>query len=158
MTIDERRRLIERYKAGYGEVIAALEGFPVESLTSHPIPGKWSAAEIVHHLADSEMTSAIRLRKLLSESNPILQGYDQEAFARDLHYQSRPIAPALDAFRAARETSAQLLDAMSEDDWRRRGWHTDSGPYHAEQWLEIYAAHAHGHAEQIRRLRGAMGS
>ncbi len=156
MTSNERRALIERYKQGYAEVAAALDGFPAAGLTAHPIPGKWSAAEIVHHLADSETQSAVRLRKLLTEPHPVIQGYDQEEWARALRYNERPLPPALAAFKAARETTAQLLDAMSEADWRRHGWHSESGSYHAERWLEIYAEHAHGHAGQIRRLREAL--
>ena len=157
MNPDERKRLIAQYREGVDEVVRALETIPARHLTAHPIPGKWSAAEIVHHLADSETTSAIRLRKLLTEPYPVIQGYDQEHWATALRYTERPIAPALAAFRAARETTAQLLDTMTDADWRRHGWHTESGSYHAERWLEIYAAHAHGHASQIRRLREALG-
>ena len=156
MTADERRALIERYKAGYAEVAAALDGFPQAQLAAHPIPGKWSAAEIVHHLADSESQSATRLRKLLVEPFPVIQGYDQDEWTRALRYSERPLEPALALFRAARDTTAQLLDLMSDADWRRHGWHTEAGAYHAERWLEIYAEHAHGHAGQIRRLREAL--
>ncbi len=156
MTSEQRRALIERYKAGVAEVLAALDGFPEGQLTARPIPGKWSAAEIVHHLADSEGQSAARIRKLLTEPHPVIQGYDQDEWARALRYNERPIAPALAAFRAARETTAQLLELMTDADWRRHGWHSESGAYHAERWLEIYAEHAHGHAAQIRRLRQAL--
>ena len=158
MTVDERRALIAQYKAGVDEVMRALDGFPADRMTARPIPGKWSAAEIVHHLADSEMQSAGRIRRLLAEAHPVIQGYDQAEWAQRLRYQERPIEPALAAFRAARETTAQLLDGMTEAEWRRLGWHTESGPYHSEAWLEIYAAHAHGHAAQIRRLREALGA
>lgn len=157
MTSEQRRALIEKYRAGYAEVVAALEGFPKDQLTAHPIPGKWSAAEIVHHLADSESQSATRIRKLLAEPFPVIQGYDQEEWTRKLHYQSRPIEPALGLFRYARETTCQLLELMTDEDWRRLGWHSEAGSYHSERWLEIYAEHAHGHAGQIRRLREALG-
>ena len=156
MTRQERADLIARYVDGDDEVERALEGFPKKHLTAHPIPGKWSAAEIVHHLADSEMTSAIRLRKLLVEENPVIQGYDQEAFARRLGYDERDIGPAMTAFLAARATTAQILSRMTEDDWRREGTHSESGRYTAETWLEIYAKHAHGHAAQIQRLKEAV--
>ncbi len=151
-----RRALITRYEDGFAEVTRALEGLPAGRLTARPFPGKWSAAEIVHHLADSEMQSAIRLRKLLAEPHPVIQGYDQDTWAAKLHYQERSIEPSLAAFRAARETTAQLFRHMSEDDWRHLGWHSESGSYHSEHWLEIYADHAHGHAEQIRRLKAAL--
>jgi hypothetical protein len=156
MTSQDKQELIVRYKDGYNRVAESLNGFPPDSLTAHPIPGKWSAAEIVHHLADSETTSALRLRRLLVEDHPLIQGYDQEAFAARLNYNNRDIAPALEAFRSARATTAQLFDLMSEDDWQREGTHSESGAYTAEDWLQIYAAHAHNHADQIRRLRDAM--
>jgi len=156
MTFEERTELIARYKDGYNEVSRALDAFPADSLTAHPIAGKWSAAEIVHHLADSETTSGLRLRRLLVEDHPLIQGYDQDAYAAALNYNRREIAPSLEAFRAARATAAQLFEFMADEDWLREGTHSESGSYGAEDWLKIYAAHAHNHAAQIRRLKEAL--
>jgi hypothetical protein len=158
MTHEERQELIARYRDGYAEVARSLEGFPEAELGAHPLPGKWSAREIVQHLADSEMASAIRLRRLLTEERPQIQGYDQDAYAVRLRYNERDLAPALEAFRAARSTTAQLFETMTEEDWAREGTHSESGRYTAEDWLRIYAAHAHGHAAQIRRLKDSLES
>ena len=157
MTAEEREQLISQYAAGYDEVVQSLEGFPMDKLTAHPISGKWSACEIVQHLADSEMNSALRLRRLLAEDRPVIQGYDQEDYATRFNYNERDIAPALDAFRGARATTAQILSRMTDEDWRRAGTHSESGLYTPEHWLKIYAAHAHNHAAQIGRLREALG-
>lgn len=156
MNNQEKDQLIRQYADGFSEVFKALEGFPKDKLTARPFAEKWTAAEIVHHLADSEMTSAIRLRRLLTEDYPVIYGYDQESFANRMAYNERDILPALEAFRAARATSLQLLERMSDEDWRREGWHSESGRYTTENWLRIYAEHAHGHASQIRRLREAL--
>jgi hypothetical protein len=156
MTPQERNDLIAKYAAGYDEVAQALDGFPSESLNAHPIPGKWSAREIVHHLGDSESTSAFRLRKLLTEDNAIIEGYDQDQFATRLRYNERDMTPALEAFRAARASTVPILNMMSEEDWQRVGTHTESGRYTTEKWLTIYASHAHDHAAQIRRLREVL--
>lgn len=156
MTNDERATLIDRYSQGGDEVSKSLDGFPAAQLTDHPIPDKWSAAEIVQHLSDSEMISAIRLRRLIAEQNPVIYGYDQEHYARALLYNDRDIAPALANFRAVRDVTTQLLRLLTEDQWRRPGWHTENGAYDAEGWLRIYAAHAHGHADQIRRLKAKL--
>jgi hypothetical protein len=156
MTGEERQELISKYKAGYNEVAAALEGFRTDALTAHPIEGKWSAAEIVHHLADSETTSSLRLRRLIVEDHPLIQGYDQDVYATRLNYNQRDMAPSLDAFRSARATTAQLFDFMSDEDWQREGTHSESGSYTADDWLKIYAAHAHNHAAQIQRLKEAL--
>ncbi len=156
MTPEQRQTLVDQYAAGYAEVMRSLADFPAEALTSHLIPGKWSAAEIVQHLADSEMRSAIRLRQLLAEDRPTIQGYDEATHATLLRYNERDIAPALDAIRGARASTVQLLQLMSEKDWAREGMHTDTGRYTAEDWLNIYAAHAHNHAAQIRKLKEAL--
>jgi len=158
MTPEERAPLIAKYEAAYQEVMNALDGFPAESLGAHPIAGKWSAKEIVHHLADSESTSAIRLRRLLTEENPTIAGYDEADWAIKLRYNERDMEPALEALRAARATTVQLLSFMSEHDWQREGTHTESGMYTPEHWLKIYAAHAHNHAAQIKRLKETLNT
>ena len=158
MTPEERQRLIEQYAAGYGEVERSLADFPAERLTARPLVGKWTACEIVHHLADSEMRAGLRLRQLLAEDDARIEAYDQDRYAARLRYNERAdIRPALEALRAARATTAQLLALMTDDDWRRAGQHPEHPRYTAEDWLRIYAAHAHGHASQIDRLREALG-
>jgi hypothetical protein len=156
--MDERKRqeLIEQYKDGYRIVAEALAGVDDRELDAHPAPGKWSPREIVHHLADSEMTAAVRLRLLLAEERPQIRGYDQEAFARSLYY-DRPYERSLEAFRFARESTADILDRMTDTDWAREGTHSEIGRYPVTRWLEIYAEHAHNHAAQIRLARRAAG-
>lgn len=157
MTHAEREQLIAQYAAGYDEVVESLEGFPEDQLSAHPIQGKWSAREIIQHLADSEMNAAIRLRRLLAENRPVIHAYDQEDYAARFNYNERDIAPALDSLRSSRATTMQIIQHISDADWAREGWHPESGRYTAEDWLRIYAAHAHNHAAQIRRLREAIG-
>ena len=152
-----RRALIEQYTSGVRAVIEALHGVTETELDSRPAPTEWSPRQVVHHLADSEMTSAIRLRRLLAEDGPIIHGYDEGAFARRLYYE-RPIQASLEAFRAARQATAELLERLGESDWLREGSHSESGRYTVETWLEIYAKHAFEHAGQIRRGRAIAGT
>lgn len=107
---------------------------------------------IVHHLADSETNSYLRLRKLLAETDAQIQGYDEAEYARVLHY-DRPIERSLAVFRAVRDSTSELLDLLSDDDWARAGTHSESGAFSPERWLEIYADHAVTHADQIARAR-----
>jgi hypothetical protein len=155
MNAAEREVLIDRYEDGFQAVTAALEGMSDTELAAREAPGEWSPREIVHHLADSEMTSAIRLRLLIAQDAPTLLGYDQEAFVRNL-YPDRPIAPSLAAFEAARAATAPILRRLSEEQWQRAGTHSESGRYTVEDWLQIYGGHAHDHADQIRRARAMV--
>jgi hypothetical protein len=148
-----RQKLIDQYKDGYRAVADALAGATDGELNARPAPNKWTAREIVHHLADSEMTAAIRLRLIVATYRPQIAGYDQEEFARRLYY-DRPIEASLDAIKAARRTTSEILDRMTDAEWARQGTHSEIGAYSAEHWLEIYAAHAHNHAAQILVARG----
>jgi hypothetical protein len=149
---EERAGLIRQYRDGYRVVTEALQGITEDEL-DRSAEGEWTPRQIAHHLADSEMMSAIRIRRLLAEPDPVIYGYDEKGFAERLT-SDRPIAPSIEAMRWARETCSQLLDRMSEADWRIVGTHTESGRYGTEDWLQIYAAHAHDHAAQITRARG----
>ena len=75
-----RQALIDQYCEGPGVVTAALAGATDEELDARPAPNEWSAREVVHHLADSEATSYIRIRKLLAEDDPVIYGYDEAEF------------------------------------------------------------------------------
>ena len=100
MQPDERKQLIAQYADGYRAVADALLKITPEELDAKPDPGKWSARQIVHHLADSEMTAAVRFRLLLAEEKPVIKSYDQDRFAGRLHYE-RPHAASLQLFRRA---------------------------------------------------------
>lgn len=155
MDKSERKRLIDKYREGPAEIDRALEEVIEEELDFRIAEGEWTPREVVHHLADSEMTSAIRIRRLIAEEEPVIVGYDQEEFARRLYY-GRPIAGSLLALAGARASTADFLDEFQESDWERFGTHSEfPGPFTVIGWLEYYADHAHDHADQIRRSREA---
>lgn len=150
-----RNQLIDRYREGPAVVDRALAGITEDELDFRIADGEWTPREVVHHLADSEMTSAIRIRRLIAEKEPLIVGYDQEEFARRLYY-GRPIAGSLLALAGARMSTADFLAEFQESDWERFGTHSEfPGPFTVIGWLEYYANHAHDHADQIRRSRAA---
>ncbi len=134
-----------------------LVGACERQLDHKPEDGGFSAREVVHHTADSEMTSAIRLRRLVAEDRPQITGYSPDQFAARLHYAGRPVQPSLDAVRAARESTASIRATLSKAEWERAGTHSEMGEYSIDTWLEIYAAHCHDHADQIRRAAKEAG-
>ena len=147
----ERAALIERYARGPELLKAALAKVPRDALAWRPAPADWSAHEIVVHCADSETNAHARLRFLLAEPQPVIQGYDQDRWARALDYHSLPLEPALATVAAVRANTVPILRRMTEPEWRRIGRHTESGSYAADDWLAIYAEHLEKHARQIER-------
>jgi DinB family protein len=149
----ERQALIERYAAGPAAVQQALDGLADAELYAREGPGEWSVRQIVHHLGDSELDGAVRIRMLAAERQPLLVGWDQNRWAGLLFSAERPIAASLAALSAARVATLPLLRLLSDEQWRRAGAHTEFGPMSGDDWLAFYGDHAHDHAEQIRRAR-----
>jgi hypothetical protein len=148
----DRQALLERFRTGFQDVVDSLDRITPEELDRQPPGSDWTARQVAHHLADSETTAYIRLRRLIAEDNPLLPDYDEEAFARRLHY-DRPIEPSIEVLGAVRAASLQLLESLTPAEWERSGTHSVAGPYSVDAWLSTYAAHSHDHADQIRRAR-----
>jgi hypothetical protein len=153
LDIETRSDLLLRYASGSPAVHDALAGATDRDLDRRPADGGWTARQVIHHLADAETMSSVRLRRLLGEDEPVIDGYDENHFARALHY-DRPVATALQVIKAARALNGELLAILTDDEWARKGTHSEEGPYGVERWLQIYADHAIGHAEQIRQAIG----
>jgi hypothetical protein len=151
MTPAERRDLIARYAAGPDLLVAALAEVPEEALQWRPGPGKWSVHEVIVHCADSETNAHGRIRTLVAEKDPVIQGYDQDAWARKFDYHARSLGAALVTIEAVRANTVPILESLSDEEWGKMGTHTESGPYGAEDWLRSYGTHLEVHAAQIRR-------
>ena len=145
------KRLIAQYAAGPARLRAAFAGVPDPARQWRPAPGEWSAHEVVCHCADSESNAALRIRYLVVEAQPLIVGYDENAWARTLDYHRHPVAVALATVEAVRANTVPLLRALPEQAWGKEGRHTESGRYTAEDWLGIYAEHLEIHARQIEQ-------
>ena len=147
----ERERRILQYAEGPARLRAALARVPDAAVQWRPGPGRWSAHEVVCHCADSELNAAARVRYLVSEKEPVVLGYDQDAWARVFDYHSHPIGPALETVEAVRANTVPVLRRLDEAAWAREGRHTQSGRYTVLDWLRIYADHLEKHSRQIER-------
>jgi hypothetical protein len=156
LTREERDALVARYRDGADAFRDAIAAVTEAELDRTGIEDEWTVREIAHHLADSELASAIRLRRLVAEDEPLIEGYDEEAYVRRLHPTERPIAASVDAAAAARASSLSILETLTEDEWARTGRHSDSGAYSVEEWLRTYANHPWDHADQARRVLAAL--
>ncbi|MGH7332001.1 MAG: DinB family protein, partial [Candidatus Rokuibacteriota bacterium] len=116
---DEHERLIARYAAGPARLRAAFAGVPDPVRQWRPAPGEWSAHEVVCHCADSESNAALRIRYLVVETQPLIVGYDQDAWARVLDYHRHPVAVALATVEAVRAHTVPLLRALLEEAWAK---------------------------------------
>ena len=147
---------------------AVLEGTPahltrlvarltVEELSRPETPGKWSMRHVLRHLADSELVWGYRLRRVLAEDRPAIQGYDQDRWADGLHYELADVVETLDEFRAVRKGNLALLRALRPADRKRVGVHTERGEESVEHMIRMYAGHDLLHLNQLERIRATLG-
>ena len=141
-----RDELLARYRDGYRAVVDALRGV---DLDVRPAPNEWTPREIVHHVLDSEIARAFRLRRLLTEEQPHIEGFDQDAWA-SVHA-DRPLEPSLRAFEALVDANVALFERLSDEELDRPATHAEFGAFAPRNLLERAAAHGHEHAEQIKR-------
>jgi len=110
----------------------------------------WSPHDVATHLADTEVVTGWRVRQILAVDEPDIQPYDQDAWVAALHYSSRDLALALEAFAAARRANVEILRLLSEADWERAYHHGEYGRLTLRQKIRHISDHDLAHLQQIR--------
>src|SRR5947209_13511428 len=134
----------------------AIDGLSPRQLRQPEQPGKWSIAQILQHLADSEVVWAWRMRLILAQDRPRLTGYDQDLWAERLHYDRADPSDALELFAVLRRANLRLMDGASPVDLKRVGVHAERGEESLEHLCRLYAGHDLLHLRQIERVRHAV--
>ena len=117
----------------------------------------WSAREVIHHMADAEAHSYLRLRMIVVEPGTAeINTWDEDAWSLTprLAYTSADIDHSLQLVRASRAASADLLRRLSTDDLELAGLHSERGKFTIADWLEANINHAIAHANQLRECVG----
>jgi hypothetical protein len=147
--------LLERFRRGAELLAVVLTGVFGEEEDFVPAPGKWSARQIVAHLADGELVGAHRFRQMLAEDSPTLVAYNQDLWAKNLDYGKRKPKQSLDTFRRVRAENYELLKDLPPAAFERTGIHTERGVLTVRGLLEDLAQHVESHARQLQDLREA---
>ncbi|MGB0054954.1 MAG: DinB family protein [Terracidiphilus sp.] len=115
-----------------------------------PAPGKWSAAEIVCHLADCELVFGFRLRQTLAEDGPTIQPFDQDKWARI--YKGMPAGLALETFGVLRKWNLHMIKAALPAAEHRKMTHPERGTMTFQIVVETVAGHDLNHLGQLHKI------
>ena len=129
-----------------------LRGRSRKQLTHRPAPGKWSVAEIMAHLADSEVVLGWRFRMMLSQSGAPIQAFDQDLWAKGGCYERREMRHSLALFRAVRGANVKLLESLSARQWKHYGVHSERGRESIADTAQLLAGHDLNHLLQIENI------
>jgi hypothetical protein len=145
--------LLERFRRGPELLAVVMTGVFGGEEDFAPAPGKWSARQIMAHLADAEVVCAHRCRQIAAEDNPTLIAFDQELWARNLNYAGRKPKQSLETFRRLRAENCELLRALPESAFERAGTHTEAGRMTLRALVERNVQHTESHARQLQAVR-----
>ncbi|HEX3375582.1 MAG TPA: DinB family protein [Candidatus Acidoferrales bacterium] len=121
-------------------------------LRKRPAPGKWSASEIIAHLADGEIVTGWRIRQILGAPGTPLQAYDQDAWAAAGRYDKRDARKSLEQFRVLREGNLVLLKSLTPEQRKQHGMHAERGVETIEHIVQMIAGHDLNHLAQVERI------
>ena len=89
------------------------------------VAGKWSAREILCHLADCEIVFAYRLRQAAAQEHHVIQPFDQDTWARA--YAAYDAAAALNTFASVRERNIEFIKRATEETLAKPVTHPERG-------------------------------
>lgn len=134
------------------KLAALIKRLDKKRLGKHPAPGKWSVAEIVTHLADTEIVAGWRLRMILSTNGAPIHGFDQDSWASTFNYGKQDARRSLETFRVLREYNLTMLKSVPKPLWENYGIHTERGKESAKHILRLFAGHDVNHLSQIEKI------
>jgi len=152
-----REKMIAQLDELPGLVETTVSGTKEAVLDAPFRPGGWTARQLVHHLADSHMNAFIRFRLALTEDQPTVKPYNQDAWSALPDSVSLPIDSSLAVLRGVHTRWVTLLRALPDEAWRRTILHPERGRMSLEDLLEVYAGHGVKHVEHIRKALDAAG-
>ncbi len=114
-------------------------------------PGGWTRSQVVHHVADSHMNAYIRFKLALTEDNPTIRPYDENAWAQLADTRNLPLNISLTLLFSLHLRLHEILKNLKDEDWSRTVYH----PEHQKTmtlWylLGMYAWHGRHHVAHVK--------
>ena len=128
-----------------------------KQLTTRPEPGKWSIAEILAHLVDTEIVGSWRMRLIIGSDGVPIQAFDQDVWADAFNYAKRDAKLSLETFRVLRENNLRMLNALPKNLWEHHGMHSERGKETVAHLVRMFAGHDLNHIAQVERIAKADG-
>ena len=135
---------------------AAVTGLSEAQLDTPYREGGWSVRQVVHHIADSHANAYIRTKLAITEDWPTVKAYDEAAWA-ELADSRLPIDGSLAFVEALHARWVALLEAMTDEDFRKGYNHPENGQVNLAKALAMYDWHSRHHTAHITNLRARQG-
>ncbi|MCM3532541.1 DinB family protein [Cytobacillus oceanisediminis] len=148
--------LIEEYSRGFTMLMESISELSEEEIRYNPGKDKWSIHQIIIHITDSELVATHRMKKVLSEPEPLLPAPDQDAWASSLVYEQLDREQYLFLFKMLRSSMLPILHNLTTEQLERIAVYPDGARLTFKDLLEFRVGHIRGHLDQIERVKKAF--
>ena len=151
------REIIDEFEAGGQKLRVAVASLPRDEALVKPGPGKWSAQELVIHLADSDAIAIDRMKRVITEDNPTLLRADEQAYVDRLHCDAQDLQDAVTLFELNRRQFARVLRQLNDSEFERVGTHNaELGRITLAELIENYSKHLDHHLQRLEQIRANL--
>ena len=145
----DNQQLLEKYHSSAISFVEEGKRISADALNQSK-DGEWSAAFVIHHIADAEIQFGVRYANALCEDNPTIVPFDEEKFPTGLQYGKRSVAISLQSMAASHAMNYEILKNASDADWGRISTHPQRGPVTLLQLVTLSANHIESHIAQLK--------
>ncbi len=156
MTAAERKQVIAAIAQAPTKMRAAVKGLKPRQLDTPYREGGWTVRQVVHHVPDSHLNAYTRLKLALTEREPTIKPYDQEAWAGLPDTRDTPVETSLALLENLHERWVKLWQSLKPADFERTLRHPESGLKTVDWLLALYSWHGRHHVAHVRELRKRM--
>ena len=142
---------LERFVAHGKEFQEVLSTIP-EAHRYTMVEGGWSAAYVLHHMADGELHFASRYLHAIGDESPLIQPFDEEKYPERVNYAKRQVKTSLAAMVGIRAMVLEVLTNATDSDWDKLSSHPELGPVTLSELFEKADSHIVGHTQQLREI------
>lgn len=153
ITDDKRRRWIDAIRQTPANLRAAADGLSAAQLETPYRQGGWTARQVIHHVPESHMNAFVRFKLALTEDNPTVKPYNEDAWVKLADVPRVPIATSLALLDALHARWVALLEVMRPEDFTRPLQHPEQGAVTLDRFLQMYAWHGPHHTAHVKLVK-----
>ena len=142
---------LENFQKLTNVFLDAVALFPDRARNTAP-DGEWSAAYVIHHVADAELHFAARFWHILGSENPVMPYFDEENYPSALKYEKRSVAKSLAAIVGVRSMVLEVLSETDESAWSRITTAPDGAVFTLKDLVAKAEGHMASHIAQLKDL------
>ena len=150
------QELVNTYIANCADFEKVVRSIGANDLSRIAKEGEWSAAYVIHHMADADMHFATRFLHILTVDKPAIVPFDEDVYPDRLKYAARDAHDSLASIIGLHKVVANILKLVDDADWKRAGIHSEKGEITLAEVLTLASNHTHSHVEQLQEIISSL--